>query len=30
MAEEVIGLLFGVEGVGVNGASGQEIVKGAT
>ena len=30
MAEEVIGLLFGVEGVGVNGASGQEIVKGLT
>lgn len=30
MAEEVIGLLFGVEGVGVNGASGQEIVRGLT
>ena len=30
MAEEVIGLLFGVEGVGVNGASGQEIVNGLT
>ena len=30
MAEEVIGLLFGVEGVGVDGASGQEIVKGLT
>ena len=30
MAEEVIGLLFGVEGLGVNGASGKEIVKGLT
>lgn len=30
MAEEVIRLLFGVDGVGVNGASGREIVKGLT
>lgn len=30
MAEEIIGLLFGIEGVGINGASGQEIVKGLT
>ena len=30
MAEEVIGLLFGVEGIGVDGASGKEIVAGLT